>query len=62
MGVVGAILAASVFGAAAQPQPEVAELVLLTQAASEDGAVCLDGSPAAYYIYRGAESRKWIIQ
>lgn len=23
--------------------------------------MCLDGSPAAYYIYRGAETRKWII-
>ena len=39
-----------------------AQLVLLTQAAADDGAVCLDGSPAAYYIYRGAETQKWIIQ
>lgn len=39
-----------------------AQLVLLTQAATADGAVCLDGSPAAYYIYRGAETQKWIIQ
>lgn len=57
----GVLWASVTLGAVAQPQPQVAELVLLSQAATEEGAVCLDGSPSAYYIYRGAETRKWII-
>ncbi len=35
--------------------------VLLTEAAKADGAVCLDGSPAAVYIIPGAEARKIIV-
>ena len=42
-------------------KPAVATLALLTDAAQRDGAVCLDGSPAARYIVRGAEPRKWLV-
>ena len=43
------------------PPPAAATLALLTEAAAADGAVFLDGSPAARYIVRGAEANKWII-
>lgn len=36
------------------------QLVLLTAAASSNGAVCLDGSPAGYYIERG-DPKRWMI-
>ncbi len=42
----------------AQPPPAVWDLVLLTEAAQNEGAVSIDGSPAAYYISRGAEANK----
>ena len=37
--------------------------VLLADAAQTQGAVCLDGSPAAYYIHKGSGSgaNKWIF-
>jgi hypothetical protein len=28
--------------------------VLLTEAAQTSGAVCLDGTPAAYYVHKGS--------
>ena len=45
---------------AAPPPPSVAELALLTDAAANDGAVFLDGSPAARYIVKGDPAR-WLI-
>lgn len=36
-------------------------LTLLTDAAARLGAVSLDGSPAAYYVRRGAETRKVVV-
>ena len=42
------------------PPPAVAELALLTEAAAAQGAVFLDGSPAARYISRG-DPFKWIV-
>jgi hypothetical protein len=41
----------------------LADLVLLTKAAQQDGAVCLDGSPGAYYIQRGNGTgvNKWYV-
>ena len=39
------------------------ELVLLTDEAESQGAVCLDGSPAAYYFRPGSNTtRSWIIE
>ena len=46
--------------AGAPPPPDTAELALLTDAASTQGAVFLDGSPAARYIVRGDPAR-WLI-
>ena len=40
--------------------PQVFTLTLLTDAVA-DGAVSLDGSPAAYYYSAGAETNKWYI-
>jgi hypothetical protein len=42
-------------------QPQVFDLNLLTDAAKNDGAVSLDGSPGAYYFFQGAETKKWYI-
>lgn len=39
---------------------QVFTLTLLTDAVNE-GAVSLDGSPAAYYLFEGAEKNKWYI-
>jgi len=33
----------------------------LKQAAADDGAVCLDGTPGAYYFRAGSDSTKWYI-
>lgn len=41
--------------------PQVFSLTLLTDAANNDGAVSLDGSPGAYYYFKGGETRKWYI-
>ena len=41
--------------------PQVFELTLLTDAAKNDGAVSLDGSPGAFYFYEGAEKKKFYI-
>jgi hypothetical protein len=49
----------TVSGASAPP-PAVAQLALLTDAAATQGAVFLDGSPAARYISRG-DPLKWIV-
>ena len=46
--------------AAAPPPPAVARLALLTDAAVTEGAVFLDGSPAARYLVRGDPAR-WIV-
>jgi hypothetical protein len=35
-------------------------LVLLTEAVNE-GAMCLDGSPIAYYIRRNTSSTQWVF-
>ncbi len=35
--------------------------VLLTDAAKNNGAVCLDGSPGEYYFANGTESNKYGI-
>jgi hypothetical protein len=35
-------------------------LVKLTEAVA-DGAVCLDGSPIAYYIRRNVSSDQWVV-
>lgn len=48
-------------GSAAPLPPGDLQLVLLEDAATRYGAVSLDGSPAGYYIRRGAEARKWIV-
>jgi hypothetical protein len=38
------------------------ELVKLTEAVNKTGAVCLDGSPGAYYIRRGVpENKRWVV-
>jgi hypothetical protein len=42
------------------PAP-VSELVLMTEAAQRDGAVCLDGSPGGYYFREGAVKDKFVI-
>ena len=39
----------------------LAQLVLLKEAAAKDMAVCLDGSPGAYYFRPGNQSNKWYI-
>ena len=44
----------------APPPPDAAELALLTAAATSQGAVYLDGSPAARYIVRGDPAR-WLV-
>jgi len=44
------------------PQPPNVSLVLLTQAAATEGAVCLDGSPPALYIDRGDPEHFLIFQ
>ena len=38
-------------------------LTLLTEAAAEKGAVCLDGSPAGYYFRKGKglDARKFLL-
>ena len=40
-----------------------APLTMLTRAAKAEGAVCLDGSPGAYYVSKGSGTgaRKWYI-
>lgn len=40
-----------------------APLIVLTEAAESSGAVCLDGSPAAYYFSQGtgAGADNWLI-
>ena len=45
------------------PAPGALDRVLLTDAAASDGAVCLDGSPAAYYWRAGSGSGKnsWVL-
>jgi hypothetical protein len=43
------------------PPPNTAFIVYLTDAAASQGAVCLDGSPAAYYIRKEAEKEKFYI-
>ena len=45
------------------PAPGALDRVLLTDAAARDGAVCLDGSPAAYYWRAGSGSGKnsWVL-
>ena len=40
--------------------PQVFSLTLLTDA-EKNGAVSLDGSPGAYYFYKGEETRKWYL-
>lgn len=38
------------------------ELVMLTDAAIQKGAVCLDGSPGGYYIRQGTDDNKtWVV-
>ena len=34
---------------------------LLGDAANSMGAVCMDGTPAAYYFSPGTEKNKWIL-
>lgn len=45
------------------PQPGAMTLTLLTEAAAEKGAVCLDGSPAGYYWRAGVgdDATKFLI-
>lgn len=43
------------------PAAQIFNLTLLTDAALTEGAVCLDGSPAAYYWHEGAEANKFYI-
>lgn len=62
MRVAFALLLASFAPSARAGDAAVASLVLLSQAAAEKGAVCLDGSPSAYYIYRPpVPSSSWIV-
>lgn len=44
-------------------QDKVWQRVLMTQDAQQNGAVCLDGSPGAYYVKwgSGADVNKWIV-
>lgn len=39
----------------------VLQAVFLKDAAVSDNAVCLDGSPGAYYILAGNQSTKWYL-
>ena len=55
-----AALAALAAAAAAPPAPPFV-LTTLPDAARESGAVCLDGSPAAFYLRKGAEASKFYI-
>ena len=43
------------------PSAQTFNLTLLTDAALNEGAVCLDGSPAAFYWHSGAETEKFYI-
>jgi O-palmitoleoyl-L-serine hydrolase len=57
-----ALLALSSLAAATNVvPPNNATLVLLEDAAKSLGAVCLDGSPAAYYIRKEAETTKFYV-
>jgi hypothetical protein len=47
--------------AAASAPTQVFHVTFLTEAAARDGAVCLDGSPAAYYFFQGAKSTSYYI-
>lgn len=43
--------------------PRPVQLVILDEAAERQGAVCLDGSPPAYYFRAGKNnSRSWIVE
>lgn len=53
-------MASAAVAAAAVP-PNVANLTLLTDAAKNQGAVCLDGSPAAFYLRPEVETQKFFI-
>ncbi len=54
------------FGAAAASlassfPPQIFQRTLLTEEAATQGAVCLDGSPAAFYFYQGTEPTKFYL-
>jgi hypothetical protein len=42
--------------------PNLANITYLTEAAQQQGAVCLDGSPSAYYIRHEAEAKKFYVR
>lgn len=52
---------AAAVAASSAPPPNVGKIFYLTDAAKNQGAVCLDGSPAAYYYAPGIESTKFYI-
>jgi hypothetical protein len=40
----------------------IANITFLTDAAAKSGAVCLDGSPAAFYFRQEAETQKFYVR
>ena len=46
---------------AAPPPPQIFDITYLTAAAANEGAVCLDGSPAAFYFFRGAKASSFYL-
>ena len=42
-------------------QTQVVNRTLLTDAATNTGALCMDGSPGAYFLSLGTETIKWIM-
>ncbi len=54
-------LAAGLAVASAAVPPNIANITRLFDAATNQGAVCLDGSPPAYYIRYEAETTKFYI-
>ena len=55
------ILFALLLTAAAAAPNQIWNLTLLENEAAALGAVCLDGSPGAYYLTKGAESAKFYL-
>lgn len=55
------LAAASLASARTSLPPQVFLRTLLTEEAASQGAVCLDGSPAAFYFFQGAEPTKFYL-
>ena len=57
----GAAASAGVAPSPSPYPPTLFNITLLTDAAQQDGAVCLDGSPPAIYVSRGTEAGKFFV-